>query len=65
MAHSIEMRLQAVYAMVDESMMRQVFYNLATNAIKAMPMEDLTISVEPRNGPWFDEDTGIGMTTPR
>ena len=51
--------------MVDESMMRQVFYNLATNAIKAMPMEDLTISVEPRNGPWFDEDTGIGMTTPR
>jgi two-component system sensor histidine kinase PilS (NtrC family) len=61
--HSIEMRLQAVYAMVDESMMRQVFYNLATNAIKAMPDGGtLTISVEPRNGAQVRfEDTGIGM----
>jgi two-component system sensor histidine kinase PilS (NtrC family) len=61
--HSIEMRLQPVYAMVDESMMRQVFYNLATNAIKAMPDGGtLTISVEPRNGAQVRfEDTGIGM----
>jgi two-component system sensor histidine kinase PilS (NtrC family) len=61
--HSIEMRLQAVYAMVDESMMRQVFYNLATNAIKAMPDGGtLTISVEPRNGAQVRfKDTGIGM----
>jgi two-component system, NtrC family, sensor histidine kinase PilS len=61
--HSIEMRLQAVYAMVDESMMRQVFYNLATNAFKAMPDGGtLTISVEPRNGAQVRfEDTGIGM----
>jgi two-component system sensor histidine kinase PilS (NtrC family) len=61
--HSIEMRLQAVSAMVDESMMRQVFYNLATNAIKAMPDGGtLTISVEPRNGAQVRfEDTGIGM----
>ena len=61
--HSIEMRLQVVYAMVDESMMRQVFYNLATNAIKAMPDGGtLTISVEPRNGAQVRfEDTGIGM----
>jgi len=61
--HSIEMRLQVVYAMVDESMMRQVFYNLATNAIKAMPDGGtLTISVEPRNGAQVRfTDTGIGM----
>ena len=61
--HSIEMRLQPVYAMVDESMMRQVFYNLATNGIKAMPDGGtLTISVEPRNGAQVRfQDTGIGM----
>ncbi|HLQ78128.1 MAG TPA: ATP-binding protein, partial [Terriglobia bacterium] len=62
--HSIEMRLESVFAMVDESMMRQVFYNLATNAFKAMPDGGtLTISVEPRNGVQVRfEDTGVGMT---
>ncbi len=61
--HSIEMRLESVFAMVDESMMRQVFYNLATNAFRAMPDGGtLTISVEPRNGAQVRfEDTGIGM----
>jgi two-component system sensor histidine kinase PilS (NtrC family) len=61
--HSIEMRLESVFAMVDERMMRQVFYNLATNAFKAMPDGGtLTISVEPRNGAQVRfEDTGIGM----
>lgn len=61
--HAIEMRLESVFAMVDESMMRQVFYNLATNAFKAMPDGGtLTISVEPRNGAQIRfEDTGIGM----
>jgi two-component system sensor histidine kinase PilS (NtrC family) len=61
--HSIEMRLESVHAMVDESMMRQVFYNLATNAFKAMPDGGtLTISVEPRNGAQVRfEDTGIGL----
>jgi len=61
--HSIELRLESVFAMVDERMMRQVFYNLATNAFKAMPDGGiLTISVEPRNGAQVRfEDTGIGM----
>jgi len=61
--HSIEMRLESVCTMVDESMMRQVFYNLATNAFKAMPDGGtLTISVEPRNGAQVRfEDTGIGL----
>ncbi len=61
--HSIETRLERVFAMVDENMMRQVFYNLATNAFRAMPDGGtLTISVEPRNGAQIRfEDTGIGM----
>jgi two-component system sensor histidine kinase PilS (NtrC family) len=61
--HSIEMRLESVHAMVDESMMRQVFYNIATNAFKAMPDGGtLTISVEPRNGAQVRfHDTGIGL----
>jgi two-component system sensor histidine kinase PilS (NtrC family) len=61
--HSIETRLESVFAMVDESMMRQVLYNLATNAFRAMPEGGtLTISVEPRNGAQIRfEDTGIGM----
>jgi signal transduction histidine kinase len=55
--------MESVHAMVDESMMRQVFYNLATNAFKAMPDGGtLTISVEPRNGAQVRfEDTGVGM----
>src|SRR6185436_2176789 len=49
--HSIETRLEPVTRPVDESMMRQVFYNLATNAFRAMPNGGrLTIRLEPRNG---------------
>ena len=41
--------------MVDESMMRQVFYNLASNAFKAMPDGGtLTISLEGRAGKAHD-----------
>jgi two-component system, NtrC family, sensor histidine kinase PilS len=62
--HSIETRLEPVTRAVDESMMRQVFYNLATNAFRAMPHGGkLTIRLEPRNGGariQF-EDTGKGM----
>ena len=35
--HAIETRLAPVTRPVDGSMMRQVFYNLASNAFKAMP----------------------------
>lgn len=63
-SHSIETRLEPVTRSVDESMMRQVFYNLATNAFRAMPDGGrLTIRLEPRNGGariQF-EDTGKGM----
>jgi two-component system sensor histidine kinase PilS (NtrC family) len=62
--HSIETKLEPVNRSVDESMMRQVFYNLATNAFRAMPEGGkLTIRLEPRNGGariQF-EDTGRGM----
>jgi two-component system sensor histidine kinase PilS (NtrC family) len=62
--HSIETRLEPVTRPVDESMMRQVFYNLATNAFRAMPEGGrLTIRLEKRNGNariQF-EDTGKGM----
>ena len=62
--HSIETRLETVTRPVDESMMRQVFYNLATNAFRAMPEGGtLTIRLESRNGGariQF-EDTGRGM----
>jgi len=63
--HAIEMRLEPVKARVDESMMRQVFYNLATNAFKAMPDGGtLTISLEARNGgaKIRFEDTGVGFS---
>jgi two-component system sensor histidine kinase PilS (NtrC family) len=63
-AHNIETRLDAVEARVDEGMMRQVFYNLASNAFKAMPEGGtLTISVERRNGGVRIQfaDTGIGL----
>src|SRR5262249_41431196 len=36
-SHEIDTKLQPVNVMADESMMRQVFYNLASNAFKAMP----------------------------
>ncbi|MBI4471689.1 MAG: PAS domain S-box protein [Acidobacteria bacterium] len=63
-SHKIETRLKPVKANVDESMMRQVFYNLASNAFKAMPNGGtLTITLEPRNGnaQIRFEDTGIGL----
>jgi two-component system sensor histidine kinase PilS (NtrC family) len=63
--HKIETELEPVYAMVDEGMMRQVFYNLATNAFKAMPDGGvLTIALEARNGvaKMRFRDTGIGFT---
>ncbi len=62
--HRIETWLRSVEAEVDESMMRQVFYNLATNAFKAMPDGGtLTISLEARNGnaQIRFEDTGVGL----
>jgi two-component system sensor histidine kinase PilS (NtrC family) len=62
--HRIDTRLRAVMADVDESMMRQVFYNLATNAFKAMPDGGtLTIKLEGRNGnaQIRFEDTGVGF----
>ena len=62
--HSIETQLEPVSRPVDESMMRQVFYNLASNAFRAMPDGGvLTISLRARNGSariQF-EDTGRGM----
>ena len=62
--HRIETWLRSVRADVDESMMRQVFYNLASNAIKAMPDGGtLSISLEGRNGnaQIRFEDTGVGL----
>jgi two-component system sensor histidine kinase PilS (NtrC family) len=62
--HRIETRLRHVMADVDEGMMRQVFYNLATNAFKAMPDGGtLTIRLEGRNGnaQIRFEDTGMGL----
>ena len=47
----MECGLTRVEAEVDESMMRQVFYNLASNAFKAMPDGGtLTISLQGRKG---------------
>ena len=49
---------------VDESMMRQVFYNLASNAFKAMPNGGtLSISLEGRAGKTMIQfgDTGVGI----
>ena len=53
--HRIETWLRPVRINVDESMMRQVFYNLASNAFKAMPNGGtLTISLEGRDGKTHD-----------
>jgi signal transduction histidine kinase len=63
-SHKIEMRLRPVTAEVDEGLMRQVFYNLASNAFKAMPDGGiLTISLEARNGNARIRfaDTGVGL----
>jgi two-component system sensor histidine kinase PilS (NtrC family) len=62
--HQIKTGLRPVRANVDESMMRQVFYNLASNAFKAMPDGGtLSISLEGRNGNALIqfEDTGVGL----
>ena len=63
-SHRIETALNPVKADVDESMMRQVFYNLASNAFKAMPDGGtLTISLEAHNGNAQIRfaDTGVGI----
>lgn len=63
-SHRIETELEQVTAQVDESMMRQVFYNLASNAFKAMPDGGtLTIRLQPRNGNARIQfqDTGVGL----
>jgi two-component system sensor histidine kinase PilS (NtrC family) len=62
--HSIETELDPITANVDESMMRQVFYNLASNAFKAMPTGGaLTIGLSERNGGAQIRftDTGVGL----
>jgi two-component system, NtrC family, sensor histidine kinase PilS len=62
--HRIETRLRPVALDVDESMMRQVFYNLASNAFKAMPEGGtLKISLQGRNGnaQIRFEDSGFGL----
>jgi signal transduction histidine kinase len=62
--HRIETWLRSVEAEVDESMMRQVFYNLASNAFKAMPDGGtLSISLVIRNGhaQIRFEDNGVGL----
>ncbi len=62
--HRIETWLRPVRMNVDESMMRQVFYNLASNAFKAMPNGGtLSISLEGRTGKTMIQfgDTGVGI----
>jgi two-component system sensor histidine kinase PilS (NtrC family) len=64
-SHRIDTRLQSVYVKVDGSMMRQVFYNLASNAFKAMPEGGtLRINLEARNGgaQIRFQDAGIGLS---
>ena len=63
-SHRIETWLRPVEIEADPSMMRQVFYNLASNAFRAMPEGGtLTITLEARNGNAHIrfEDTGIGL----
>jgi two-component system sensor histidine kinase PilS (NtrC family) len=62
--HRIETWLRPAMVNADESMMRQVFYNLASNAFKAMPDGGtLKITLESRNGnaQFRFEDTGVGL----
>src|SRR5204863_2430129 len=62
--HRIETWLRPVKIDVDEGMMRQVSYNLASNAFKAMPDGGtLTIALEGRNGnaQIRFEDNGVGL----
>src|SRR5262249_31154902 len=62
--HRIETSLRPVEVDVDEGMMRQVFYNLASNAVKAMPEGGtLMISLDGRNGNARIQfkDAGIGI----
>src|SRR5207237_2722112 len=56
--------LRSVRIEADESMLRQVFYNLASNAFKAMPDGGtLTITLDGRNGnaQIRFEDNGVGL----
>jgi len=62
--HQIDTALRPVQARVDQGMMKQVFYNLAANAFKAMPGGGtLTITLEGRNGSAHVQfrDTGVGL----
>jgi two-component system sensor histidine kinase PilS (NtrC family) len=63
--HEIATNLNTVQVSADGSLMRQVFYNLASNAFKAMPNGGtLTIGLEARNGGAQIRfaDTGIGLS---
>ena len=63
--HQIESELDVLTAAVDEGMMRQVFYNLASNAFKAMPDGGtLRIELKKREAGVHIrfEDAGVGMT---
>jgi two-component system sensor histidine kinase PilS (NtrC family) len=63
--HRIETWLRSIQINVDENMMRQVFYNLASNAFKAMPDGGtLSISLGGRNGKAMIQfgDTGVGLS---
>lgn len=64
-SHLIEMNLDPVTASVDGGLMRQVFYNLASNAFRAMPSGGtLRIRLAAANGETRIEfeDTGVGLT---
>ncbi len=64
-SHRIDTQLESVRIRVDESMMRQLFYNLASNAFKAMPDGGtLTVSLTAHNGgaQICFQDTGVGLS---